>query len=201
MRAFSSGTASGMSSNSMTWAIHYLQPRNRRGTRSVPRDTAPRPDARSGTASWLRVTMDFAAMGWAIGAAVGLARANPGGPVVCITGDGSYLMNGQEITVAAAEGLTVVYVVLNDSAYGMVKHGQRLARAEPIGFKLPDVDYRLMALAMGIPGHVIDSPADLDAIDFDEMLSRKGPTMLDVRVDREEAPPMMQRVKTLAAVK
>ena len=33
------------------------------------------------------------------------------------------------------------------------------------------------------------------------ILARKGPTMLDVRVDREEAPPMMQRVKALAAVK
>jgi len=186
--------------NSMTWAIHYLQPRNRRAARSADRRTAPQRDARSGTASWLRVTMDFASMGWAIGAAVGVARGNPNCPVVCITGDGSYLMSGQEITVAAAEGLCVVFVVLNDSAYGMVMHGQRIARAEPIGFELPDVDYRLLALAMGIPGHVIDSPADLDALDFDEILARKGPTMLDVRIDREEVPPMFQRLKTLGSV-
>jgi acetolactate synthase-1/2/3 large subunit len=186
--------------NSMIWAVHYLQPRNRRAARGGERGER-RQDARSGTASWLRVTMDFAPMGWAIGAAIGIARGNPACPVVCITGDGSYLMNGQEITVAAAEGLTVVFVVLNDSAYGMVMHGQRLAKAEPIGFELPEVDYRLMALAMGVPGHVIDSPADLDALDFDEILSRKGPTMLDVRIDREEVPPMIQRLKALGAVK
>jgi acetolactate synthase-1/2/3 large subunit len=189
------------SGNSMIWTVHYLQPRNRRAARVVERTSEPHRESRSGTASWLRVLMDFAPMGWAIGAAVGIARGNPRCPVVCITGDGSYLMNGQEITVAAAEGLTVVYVVLNDGAYGMVKHGQRLARAEPIGFQLPEVDYRLLALAMGIPGHVIDSPANLEALDFDEILSRKGPTMLDVRIDGEEAPPMIQRLKALGAVK
>jgi len=187
--------------NSMIWAVHYLQPRNRRTTRSHDRIADPRKDARSGNASWLRVTMDFASMGWAIGASIGVARGNPQCPVVCITGDGSYLMSGQEITVAAQEGLCVIFVVLNDSAYGMVMHGQRMAGAEPIGFELPQVDYRLMALSMGIPGHVIDSPADFDALDIDEILSRKGPTMLDVRIDREEVPPMFQRLKALGSVK
>jgi acetolactate synthase-1/2/3 large subunit len=136
-------------------------------------------------------------MGWAIGAAIGIAEGNRKCPVVCITGDGSYLMNGQEITVAATLGLPVLFVVLNDGALGMVKHGQRLAGAEPIGFELPQVDYRALANALGIPGHVIRSPQDLEALDFDAILSRPGPTMLDVRIDAEEVPPMNVRMKTL----
>ncbi len=185
--------------NSMIWSVHYLQPHNRRGARTASGIVAAN-DNRSGTASWLRTVMDFAPMGWAIGAAIGVAQGNPACPVVCITGDGSYLMNGQEITVAAAEGLTVVFVVLNDSAYGMVMHGQRLAKAEPIGFELPAVDYRRIAQAMGIAGHVIESPEDFDALDFDAILTRRGPTLLDVRIDREEVPPMIQRLKALGAV-
>jgi len=121
--------------------------------------------------------------------------------VVCITGDGSYLMNGQEITVAAALELPVLFVVLNDGALGMVKHGQRLAGAEPIGFELPAVDYCALAAAMGIPGHVIRSPHDLEVLDFDAMLARKGPTMLDIRIDGEEVPPMNVRMKTLGTAK
>lgn len=187
--------------NSMIWAVHYLQPRNRRGVRAAQALPADRAEQRSGTASWLRVMMDFAPMGWAIGAAVGIARGNPRCPVVCITGDGSYLMSGQEIGVAAAEGLTVVYVVLNDSAYGMVMHGQRLAQAEPIGFELPKVDFAALAQAMGVPGHVVQSPADLQALDFDALLTRRGPTLIDVRIDRDEVPPMIQRLKALGAVK
>ena len=189
--------------NSMSWSIHYLLPQDRRANRQY--DYKERSggsgsggDRRSNDAGWLRVIMDFAAMGWGIGAAVGAARGNPNCPVVCITGDGSYLMNGQEITVAEVEQLTVIFVVLNDGALGMVKHGQRLAGAEPTSFQLPKVDFRLMAESMGIPGHIIESPQDLDALDFDAILKRKGPTLLDVRVDGEEVPPMSVRMKVLA---
>jgi acetolactate synthase-1/2/3 large subunit len=188
--------------NSMVWAAHYLQPWNRRGIghRMKPLGYV-HGERRSGTASWLRIALEFCPMGWAIGAAIGIARANAACPVVCITGDGSWLMSGQELTVAAEEGLPVVFVILNDSAYGMVMHGQRLAGAEPIGFKIGAVDFRLMAEAMGVPGHVIESPADLDRLDFEAMASRPGPTVLDVRIDREEVPPMVMRLKTLGSVK
>ena len=180
--------------NSMIWAVHCLAPRDRRAL------AAPvAADQRRPRGSWLRLTMDFAPMGWAIGCAVGVASAQPGVPVVCITGDGSYLMSGQEITVAAELGLPVVYVILNDGALGMVKHGQRMADAETIGTELPHVDYALMARAMGIAGHVIHSADDLAALDWAALLSRHGPTLLDVRIDGEEVPPMRLRLRTLGS--
>jgi acetolactate synthase-1/2/3 large subunit len=194
--------------NSTAWSIHYLELRNRR-MGLVPGMTMPaansptmhtpsrRGERRMDHAGWLRVLMDFAPMGWAIGAAVGIARGNPDYPVVCITGDGSYLMNGQEITVAAQEQLTVIFVVLNDAALGMVKHGQRLAGAEQIAFELPQVDFSLMAQSMGITGHVIRSPQDFNDLDMAQILNRKGPTLLDVRIDPEEVPPMGLRMQTL----
>jgi acetolactate synthase-1/2/3 large subunit len=190
--------------NSAAWAVHYLAPRDRRGhgtQRTQPQTGPAGREMRTSRSSWLRVTMDFAPMGWAIGSAIGIALGNPRCPVVCFTGDGSYLMNGQEITVAAELGLPVLYVVLNDGALGMVKHGQRLAGAEQIGFQLPTVDYAAMVAAMGIPGHVIRTPQELDALDFDALLSRRGPTLLDVRIDGEEVPPMNLRMRTLGTGK
>lgn len=184
--------------NSTAWTIHYLQPHDRRIVRQ--HDYEARHDGgkrQMGDAGWLRVLMDFAPMGWAIGAAVGGARGNPRCPAVCITGDGSYLMNGQEISVAQEEKLTVIFVILNDGALGMVKHGQRLAGAEPIAFVLPTVDFRMQAESMGIPGYVIRSPEDMEALDMDAIFSRRGPTLLDVRIDGEEVPPMNLRMKTL----
>lgn len=188
--------------NSTAWAIHYLQPHDPRGLGAL--STQPPADPlteverrRDGDAGWLRVLMDFAPMGWAIGAAIGGARGNPDCPVVCITGDGSYLMNGQEISVALVERLTVIFVILNDRSLGMVKHGQRLAGAEPVAFELPAVDFAMQVAAMGIPAHVINSPADFDALDFAAMVARPGPTLLDVRIDGEEVPPMNLRMKAL----
>jgi acetolactate synthase-1/2/3 large subunit len=172
------------SGNSTTWAIHHLAMH----------------DHQPSTGGWMRVTMNFAPMGWAIGGAVGTALANRAVPVVCITGDGSVLMNGQEMTVALTEKLTVLFVILNDAALGMVKHGQRMAGAEQIGFELPTVDFRMMAESMGIPGHVIHTAQDFENLDLDAILRHPGPTVLDVRVDKDEAPPMELRLRALARV-
>lgn len=186
------------SGNSMVWAAHYLQLRDHRSGASRKSTTQGK---NNGTSSWLRILMDFCPMGWAIGASIGIARGNPESPVVCITGDGAYLMSGQEITVAAQEKLSVLFVILNDAAYGMVKHGQRLAQAEQTAFELPQIDFRKLGEAMGIPGHIIESPQDLEALDLDEILRRPGPTILDVRIDPEEVPPMNLRMQTLGTLK
>ena len=107
-------------------------------------------------------------------------------------------MSGQEITVAVAEKLAVIFVVLNDAALGMVKHGQRLGGAEQIGFELPAVDFCAMAKAMGADAYTIRSPQDLLALDSKAICTRSGPTLLDVHIDPEEVPPMGVRMKALA---
>lgn len=172
--------------NSQAWAIHYLHPPGRRiaGQRGV-------------SAGTFRAYLEFASMGWAIGAAVGTALGCPDTPVVCITGDGSLLMSGQELTVAVQEKLPVIFVVLNDAALGMVKHGQRLGGAEATSFELPDIDYGAIARAMGAQGYTIRSPQDFEALDIDEICKRAGPTLLDVRIDPDEIPPIATRMKVL----
>lgn len=181
--------------NSLSWAIHYLNLADRRTAPPAPE--ASNQERRLAHGGWLRLTTDFAPMGWAIGGAVGTAIANPQVPVVCITGDGSLLMNGQELSAAVAERLSVIFVVLNDGALGMVKHGQRLAGAERIAFELPPTDFAALARAMGGDAHVIESPADFDHLDIAAICRRPGPTLLDVRIDGEEVPPMNLRMQIL----
>ena len=186
--------------NSVSWATHYLHPRDRRvGERRLLSGDRKRTAGRRRTqGGWLRVTMNFAPMGWAIGGAVGTAAANPDVPIVCITGDGSLLMNGQEISVAVAEKQAIIFVVLNDRALGMVKHGQRLAKAEQIGCELPPTDFAALGRALGAEGYTIRSPGDIAKLDIEAMCARKGPTVLDVHIDPEEVPPMNVRMRVLA---
>jgi acetolactate synthase-1/2/3 large subunit len=143
------------------------------------------------------IAMGFGSMGWAIGAAVGNALGS-GKASVCVTGDGSYLMSGQEITVALQHQLPVIYVVFNDSVLGMVKHGQKLGGAEEIGFDLPRVNFAKMAEAMGIEGIQIKTVNDLVDINWQRLGDKQGPTMIDLHIDPTETPPMAQRVKGLA---
>jgi acetolactate synthase-1/2/3 large subunit len=185
--------------NSTSWAVHYLNPVDRR---VGAKRRAGRSDAvscqRENAGGWLRVTMNFAPMGWAIGGAIGTATGNREVPVVCITGDGSMLMNGQELSVAVAERLTVIFVVLNDGALGMVKHGQRLAGAEQVAVDLPSTDFAALARALGADACTVRSPSDLDDLDIATLCSREGPTLIDVHVDPEQVPPMNVRMKVLA---
>jgi acetolactate synthase-1/2/3 large subunit len=171
--------------NSMAWATHYLHPK-----------TKLHQSKHSGTA-YLRTSMEFASMGWAIGTAIGTAIACPGEPVVCITGDGSILMSGQELTVAIQQQLPVIFVILNDAALGMVKHGQRLAKAEAVGYELPKIDFAGIAHSMGVPGYVIRSAYDFERLNADVICRRSGPTVLDVRIDTEQVPPMASRLRQL----
>jgi acetolactate synthase-1/2/3 large subunit len=175
--------------NSVAWAVHYLQPKNRRSTL-----------LRKFSSGLLRTAIEFSSMGWAIGAAIGAAMGYRDGPVVCITGDGSFLMNGSELTVAVAEQLNVIFIILNDASLGMVKHGQRLSGAEQVGYQLPEVDFSAIAQAMGAQGYTINSPKDLENLDIEAMCACKGPSVLDVYVDGEEVPPMKMRIEGLNQV-
>lgn len=162
--------------NSWAWATHYLH---------------------LNSISNYRIAMGFGSMGWAPGAAVGAASAQDEAPVVCITGDGSYLMSGQEITVAVQQRLSIIFIVLNDSVFGMVKHGQRIGGAEQIGYELPRVDFSLMAQAVGARGIAIRSAQAFDELDIHSLLDGNGPVLLDIHIDSEEVPPMASRLKGL----
>ncbi len=172
--------------NGLAWAIHYLHPRDRRLS-----------GRRSHIVNIFRSSFEYASMGWAVGAAVGTALGSRPHPVVCIVGDGSFLMSGQEITVAVQEKLSIVFVILNDGILGMVMHGQRLGRSEPLGFELPPINYCEMAQAMGAQAFTVHSLYELTALGICGLCRYPGPTLLDVRIDREEIPPMHMRTKVL----
>lgn len=164
--------------NGWSWATHYLTRSNNEGL--------------------YRIAMGYGSMAWSIGAAIGSAIANRKAPTLCIVGDGSYLMSAQEITVAAQHKLPVVFLILNDAAMGMVMHGQKLGNQESIGWELNTINYAAMAQAMGVDGIVIESPEQLDALDMVSLFTKQGPTLIDVRIDRNEVPPMGDRIKGLA---
>tara|TARA_R110002074_G_scaffold234308_1_gene406167 strand:+ start:4565 stop:6289 length:1725 start_codon:yes stop_codon:yes gene_type:complete len=171
------------SGNSFLWGIHYWNIR--------------RSDAINSDKVLFHIGIGFASMGWAIGASVGVSAAAKGAPVVCFTGDGSYLMAGQEITTALQENLNLLVVILNDSALGMVRHGQALSGGEVIGNKLPMINYAKLAEAMGIESYTVETIEELHALDFSAIFTRPGPCLLNVVIDGDEVPPMGSRMKVL----
>lgn len=171
--------------NSFLWGIHYWN--------------VHRPAGMPPQRNLFNIGLGFAAMGWAIGTSVGMAAANREKPVVCFTGDGSYLMSGQELTIALQENLNVLMLVLNDASLGMVNHGQKLSGGEQVATQLPGVDFAMMATALGVESYRVETMEQLMELDVPGILSRPGPCLLDVVVDGDQVPPLGSRMKVLTS--
>lgn len=171
------------SGNSFLWGIHNWNVG--RPGQSVPEKNL------------FHIGIGFAPMGWAIGASVGVALGAGEAPVLCVTGDGSYLMSGQELTTAQQEGCNLLMIVLNDSSLGMVRHGQALGGAEPVAHDLPQVNFARLADALGVESYRVRTMEELLELDLKGILGRPGPCLLDVLVDADVVPPMSARMKVL----
>ena len=126
-----------------------------------------------------------AGMGWGLPAAVGLQIAYPGRPVVCVTGDGGYMMTVNALSTAMQYGLPIVCVVFNDGALGMVRHHQ--APGQYIASEFAETDNAAVARGFGCYGvQVADSRELPDALR--QALASGRPAVVDVLIDRGPSP-------------
>jgi acetolactate synthase-1/2/3 large subunit len=84
--------------------------------------------------------------------------------------------------------LPVIFVVLNDQGYGLIKHGHRLVGKEEVDFSIPHVDFAMLGRAAGAEAHVIRNMRDFDHLDWQALATRQGPTLLEILIDPEEQP-------------
>ena len=131
-------------------------------------------------------------LGWALPAAVGyaLAERDTGRhrPVLCVLGDGATHYSIQALYTAAQHKLPVVFLVLNNGEYGILKSfaAQQMTPGVP-GLDLPGID--LVALATGYGCAAIRVATSDDLADaLKEALRRDGPTVLDVPITPAVAP-------------
>lgn len=166
--------------NNMAWAIHYLQ------------------ITRPGT---FFAGFGFASMGHGVAASIGGKMAAPDRPVVAIVGDGGFQMNGMEVATAVNHNVPVIWIILNDSGLGMVRHGQRMSRkAIEVCNTYQRVNFVKIAEGLGARGVRITRPGELNRKLMDELINSGRPTVIDVHIDAEEPPPIGSRIKSLGDV-
>ena len=126
-------------------------------------------------------------MGFGFPAAIGAKVACPDKEVVCVAGDGSFQMNSQEMATAAAEGINVKVLLMNNSALGMVHQWQNLFYEKRYSETLlPDIpDFVKLCDAYGWGGKRVSKPEELEEA-FTWLLNYDGPALLDMRIDRDE---------------
>ena len=92
---------------------------------------------------------DNQSMGWAIPAAIGAQRVRPDRQVVCVTGDGCFLMSAIEMSSAARCGLPVKFFVLDDGAYHYMQMLQEPVYRRTTATEIAHIDYQAFAQAVG----------------------------------------------------
>jgi len=126
-------------------------------------------------------------MGFGLPAAVGAQVARPNDTVICVSGDGSFMMNVQELGTVKRKQLPLKILLLDNQRLGMVRQWQQLFFQERYSeTTLTDnPDFLVLASAFGIPGQHITRKDQVEAA-LDTMLSSEGPYLLHVSIDELE---------------
>ena len=140
-------------------------------------------------------TFHFGMLGAGVSQALGAAAAFPDRPVCCIIGDGAMGFHPQEVETAVRNGLRVVYLVVCDKQWGMVKMNQQFALKplktlikkslgpdETIKADLGEIRFDELGRAMGAHGERVADPRELRGA-IERSLASGGPAVIHVDVD------------------
>ena len=125
------------------------------------------------------------AMGYGVPAAVAAKVVHPDRVVVSFSGDGCFLMNGQELATAAQYELPVMFIVVNNGMYGTIRmHQEREYPARVYATALNNPDFAALARAYGLHGEtVLKTDRGLRSRLSNVPLASNKPALLELRID------------------
>lgn len=137
------------------------------------------------------------AMGYGVPSAVAAKLVHPERPVVSFSGDGCFLMNGQELATAMQYDARVIFIVVNNGIYGTIRMNQeKHYPGRVIGTDLSNPDFAALARAYGMHGEIVDKTANFEGA-FERAWNARTAALLELRIDPEAISPRT----TLSAIR
>ena len=136
----------------------------------------------------------FSSMGFALPAAIGAKLAKPDAPVVCIIGDGDFMMCVQELALCAMHNVAVVFLILNNSGYISIRDGQNHLMGRQTGSEFNhhngdgraySVDFALLAKSFGFEVATQVEAAENIGSSIKRALDSKAPALVEVPITRD----------------
>lgn len=129
---------------------------------------------------------DFRAIGHGLPTAMGLKFAFSERQVVCVSGDGSFMMEMQELATLAALNIPITIIIVHNSAYGNMKRDQlKHYGGRVIGTDLYLPDLCALASSFGVPAERVEKPSELLGT-MKKVMAAAKPALLDVWCPIEE---------------
>ncbi|MBI3375872.1 MAG: thiamine pyrophosphate-binding protein [Betaproteobacteria bacterium] len=132
-------------------------------------------------------------MGYGVPAAIAAKIAEPQRTVIALTGDGDFLMTGQELATAAQFGAGIVVLLVNNGMYGTIRmHQEREYPGRVFGTALENPDFVALARAFGGHGELVErtaefAPAFARSLEFTHR--RNKPALIELRIDPDAISP------------
>ncbi len=134
-------------------------------------------------------SVNLGSMGFAFPAAIGAKAAKPEEPVVCVVGDGDFMMTLQDLETAVRCGFNVVTIIMNNNSYVAPKMFQRMTFGTDFGSDYTNPDFAKVAENFGACGWTVEKPDEIvDTVK--NALNCGKPAIIDVKIDPEAFPPL-----------
>jgi acetolactate synthase-1/2/3 large subunit len=131
-----------------------------------------------------------APMGYSVPAAISIAMEKPESEIVSFVGDGCFLMNPQELVVAAKRNLRITVVMFNNEMYGSVRmHEEMLRPGMSVGTALDNPDFQALAGAFGLKSRRVVKPEDVAAVYVELRQETSGPIFIELMTDKDVITP------------
>ncbi|MCE4614596.1 MAG: thiamine pyrophosphate-binding protein [Desulfurococcales archaeon] len=132
---------------------------------------------------------NLGAMGYALPAALGACHASPSSDIVAVTGDGEILMVVQELETMVRTGCKTKIIVVNDNSYRVLYLRQILQKqGRIIETILGNPDFKALAESFGLTAYSAGN--NDEARKALRLLEEEGPVLIEIKVDRNEIPPL-----------
>jgi acetolactate synthase-1/2/3 large subunit len=124
-------------------------------------------------------------MGYGVPAAVAAKLRHPDRRVVCVAGDGDFMMTGQELATALQFGAAPIFIVVDNGMLGTIRmHQERHYPGRVAATTLQNPDFAAYGRAFGARGEVVDRTEDFSPA-FERALGSDKPTVIHLKVDPE----------------
>ena len=125
------------------------------------------------------------AMGYGVPAGVAAKIACPDKLVVSVSGDGCFLMNGQEIATAIQYNLKILFIVFDNGMYGTIRmHQERDYPSHVYGTALKNPDFAALAKAYGLHAETVTSTRDIRGA-IKRCIDQNSASLIHIKVDPE----------------
>ncbi len=129
------------------------------------------------------------AMGYGVPAAIAAKIVRPQRTVVCLAGDGCFLMNGQELATAMHYNAAVIFLVINNGMYGTIRmHQEKRYPGRVCATGLTNPDFAAYARAFGAFGETVSRTEDF-APALERALAADRPALLELQIDPQAITP------------